>query len=127
MNKLVSIMTFTNAIKSGFNNYVNFNGRATRSEYWYWYLFLCLLSICTTLIDTVAFPYSMWSPTSSIAGIVTLLPGFSVTVRRLHDTNRSGWWTLLPITVIGIFVLLYWMIKKSDQAENSYGGSKLAD
>ncbi len=120
-------MTFTNAIKSGFNNYVNFNGRATRSEYWYWYLFLCLLSICTTLIDTVAFPYSMWSPTSSIAGIVTLLPGFSVTVRRLHDTNRSGWWTLLPITVIGIFVLLYWMIKKSDQAENSYGGSKLAD
>ena len=114
-------MTFTSAIKSGFNNYVTFKGRASRSEFWYWTLFLVLLSMCTTLIDIAAFFSSAWSPTGTITTIITLLPSYTMSVRRLHDVNRSGWWNLIALTGIGIFVLLYWTIKNSDQAENSYG------
>ena len=114
-------MTFTGSIKIGFNNYLTFKGRASRSEYWYWYLFVLLLSLCTQLFDVAAFPYSVWSPTNTVTSLVVLLPGWAVFVRRLHDVNRSGWWMLLVLTVIGIFVLLYWMIKNSDQGENSYG------
>ena len=121
MSELVGIMTFTGAIKSGFNNYVTFKGRASRSEFWYWTLFLVLLSMCTTLIDIAAFFSSAWAPTGTITTIITLLPSYAMSVRRLHDVNRSGWWNLIALTGIGIFVLLYWTIKNSDQAENSYG------
>ena len=121
----MAIVTFPGAIKSGFNNYATFRGRASRSEYWYWTLFVVLLSICTQLFDVAAFPYSVWSPTNTITAIVTLLPGLAVSVRRLHDVNRSGWWLLLTLTGIGILVLLYWMIKNSDQVANSFGASRL--
>jgi uncharacterized membrane protein YhaH (DUF805 family) len=114
-------VTFTGAIKSGFNKYVTFKGRASRSEYWYWTLFVVLLSICTQLFDVAAFPQSVWSPTNTIFAIITLLPGWAVSVRRLHDVNRSGWWLLIVLTVIGAFVILYWVIKNSDQGKNSYG------
>ena len=114
-------MTFTDAIKNGFNNYVTFKGRASRSEYWYWTLFVVLLSLCTQLFDVAAFPHSLWSPTNTIFAIITFLPGLAVCVRRLHDINRSGWWLLIVLTVIGAFVLLYWAIKNSDQGKNSYG------
>jgi uncharacterized membrane protein YhaH (DUF805 family) len=114
-------VTFTDAIKNGFNNYVTFKGRASRSEYWYWTLFVVLLSICTQLFDVAAFPQSLWSPTNTIFAIITFLPGLAVCVRRLHDINRSGWWLLIVLTVIGAFVLLYWAIKNSDQGKNSYG------
>ena len=114
-------MTFTGSIKIGFNNYLIFKGRASRSEYWYWYLFVLLLSLCTQLFDFAAFPHSVWSPTNTVTSLVVLLPGWAVFVRRLHDVNRSGWWMLLVLTVIGIFVLLYWLTKNSDQGENSYG------
>ena len=50
-----------------------------------------------------------------------LVPGIAVGARRLHDVNRSGWWQLLYLTVIGIFLLLFWFCTKSDQGENSYG------
>ena len=114
-------MTFPGAIKNGFNNYVTFSGRASRSEYWYWNLFVVLLAICSLLFDVAAFPYSVWSPTNTITTIATFLPGWAVSVRRLHDVNRSGWWLLLMLTVIGILVLLYWAIKNSDQGDNSFG------
>ena len=109
-------MKFGEAISSGFSNYVTFTGRASRSEYWYWTLFVTLASIVLQILDIALGALVL----NSIFSLATLLPGIAVAVRRLHDVNKSGWWLLLVFTVIGIFVILYWMIKKSDYGENNY-------
>ena len=110
-------MTFGKAIKSGFLNYATFKGRASRSEYWFWILFLVIASISITVLEAAAGIYNA----TVIFYLATLLPGISILVRRLHDVNRSGWWYWLVLTGVGGFVLLYWLIKKSDDGENSYG------
>ena len=114
-------MTFIGAIKNGFNKYATFRGRASRSEYWYWTLFVTILTICTSIFDLAAFPNSLFSPLNSIFAIITLLPGIAVVVRRLHDVNRSGWWFWLVFTVIGLIPMFYWLVKASDEGENSHG------
>ena len=109
-------MNFGEAISSGFSNYATFKGRASRSEYWYWTLFVTLTSIVLQVLDIAMGALVL----NSIFSLATLLPGIAVTVRRLHDVNKSGWWLLLVLTVIGIFVIFYWMVKKSDYGENDY-------
>ena len=54
------------------------------------------------------------------------IASFAVMVRRLHDVNRSGWWFLIYLTIIGIFVLLYWYVQKGDEADNRYGSDPLS-
>jgi uncharacterized membrane protein YhaH (DUF805 family) len=110
-------MTFGKAIKSGFLNYATFKGRASRSEYWFWTLFLVIASISITGLEVAAGIYNV----TVIFYLATFLPGISVLVRRLHDVNRAGWWYWLVLTGVGAFVLLYWLTKKSDDGENSYG------
>jgi uncharacterized membrane protein YhaH (DUF805 family) len=110
-------MTFGKAIKSGFLNYATFKGRASRSEYWFWALFLVIASISITILEAAAGIYNV----AVIFYLATFLPGISVLVRRLHDVNRAGWWYWLVLTGVGAFVLLYWLTKKSDDGENSYG------
>ena len=80
-------MTFTESIKTCFQKYIDFSGRASRSEYWWFFLFTFLLRVLIGWIPGVGF----------ILTLVLLLPTLAVTVRRLHDINRSGWWLLLPI------------------------------
>ena len=104
-------MGFTEAIRSGFSNYVNFSGRAPRSEYWYWALFAFLVSIGADIIDYLLFQGAN-TPIAYIASLALLLPGIAVSVRRLHDIDRTGWWLLIVFTVIGIFVLVYWDLRE---------------
>ena len=99
-------MNFTQAISSGFNNYVNFAGRAARSEFWYWALFAALASLAGELIDLALFTSSTFTPVQTLVNLALFLPGLAVSVRRLHDLDRTGWWLLLIFTVIGIIVLL---------------------
>src|SRR5215813_3749551 len=87
-------MTFSDAISSGFRNYVGFSGRASRSEFWYWILFTVLVSIVATIIDLVVLS-SNTSVLSTIWSLATFLPSLAIGVRRLHDTDRSGWWWLI--------------------------------
>ena len=63
---------------------------------------------------------------SNLLSLVTLVPSISLSVRRLHDINRSGWWFLLSITVIGLIPLIYWACQRGDRAENDYGSDKEA-
>src|SRR5262245_47108562 len=99
-------MTFGQAISSGFQNYVNFTGRAARSQFWYWVLFAVLASIVASLIDFALFPRSYLSPINTLVGLALFLPGLAVSVRRLHDTDRTGWWLLLLfIPLIGAIIL----------------------
>ena len=85
--------------------YVVFSGRAPRAEYWWFYLATVVVQIPLTILDS---GLGDWSPLSSLFSLATLLPWLAVSVRRLHDTNRSGWWLLalfLPLFVIGFAAL----------------------
>ena len=108
------------------NKYATFSGRARRSEYWWWYLFITLVGIVANIIDRAAgFTYSDltvgggWLAT--ITGIVFLIPTLAVAVRRLHDTGRTGWWLLIGLVpFVGFFVLLYFFVLDSEN-DNQYG------
>jgi len=117
-------MNFGEAIGSGFRNYVNFSGRAPRSEFWYWSLFVLLVSIGANIIDSALLQNEL-SPIGMLWGLATFLPGLAVGVRRLHDIDRSGWWLLIVLTIIGIFVLLYWDCVRGTAGANRFGPDPL--
>ena len=111
------------AIKKGFQNYFNFYGRSSRSEFWYFYLFILILSSITTFIDTFILGYHSeeLGTTGEIFLLLTIIPQLSIIVRRLHDVGKSGWWFLLSFTIIGIILLLIWWCTMSDPKKNKYG------
>lgn len=91
-------MSFIAAIQSGFRNYARFTGRAGRSEFWWWTLFTVILQAATSGFgDTV----------NGLASLAVLLPSLAVHVRRLHDTNRSGWWMAAPIAGIVVVIVVF--------------------
>ena len=98
-------MNFFQAVASGFSNYVNFRTRAGRSEYWYWVLFVSIVALAALLLD-LAIVRHRHGPLESIWHLATFLPGLGLAVRRLHDTDRSGWWMALQLIVIAIFVAI---------------------
>ena len=107
---------FINVVK---NNYANFNGRARRKEYWSFVLVNFLIGLVFGLLGfiTEAATYI-----SSIISLALFLPGLAVSVRRLHDTGKSGWYLLIAlIPIIGGLYLIYLMFKEGDQGQNQYG------
>ena len=90
-------MTFIQAVQSGFRRYAKFPGRATRSEFWFWVLFTVVGGVVGEVLDLLVFGYHSinFAPITELFWLGTLLPSFAVMVRRLHDTDRSGWWWLL--------------------------------
>ena len=120
-------MTFTQAISSGFQNYVNFSGRAARSEFWYWTLFALLASIAAGLVDLALFAQWDVSPINSLVGLALFLPGLAVSIRRLHDLDRTGWWFLLVfIPIVGWIVLLIWNCTRGTVGPNRFGPDPFA-
>jgi len=116
-------MNFTDSIKLGFSNYVNFTGRACRSEYWYWVLFTVIVSIVCTIIDNVM----GMSLLSTIWELATLVPSIAIGVRRLHDLDRSGWWLLLAfIPLVGAIILIVWFCGKGTDGPNRFGEDRLS-
>jgi uncharacterized membrane protein YhaH (DUF805 family) len=105
-------------------NYVGFSARAARSEYWFWTLFGSCLDR-SDLIDLALFEAD-FSPLSTIASLGLLLPSLAVGVRRLHDLDRTGWWLLLIITVIGSILLLVWFCMRGTAGPNRFGPDPLA-
>lgn len=113
---------FLDALK---NKYATFEGRARREEYWYFVLFYVLSIVALAIIDGIIGTSSEehgFGLLSALFVIATFLPQLAVTVRRLHDTNRSGWWVLLEfIPVIGGLVLLVFMVLDSQPGANRFG------
>lgn len=105
--------------------YAIFNGRACRSEYWYFFLFNILISILLTFIDGATGTYNAETGVGLLGGLYSLaviIPGIAVSIRRLHDTDRSGWWLLIAlIPIIGAIVLLVFMAQNTKQGENRFG------
>jgi len=121
-------MGFTDAIKTGFQKYIGFSGRAARSEYWYWTLFIYLLCLVAVLMDLTVFSFNTTgvNPIGSIASLATFLPGLAVSIRRLHDIDRVGWWVLLAlIPLIGWIVLIYWACLRGTVGANRFGPDPL--
>ena len=118
-------MTFTQSIETCFYKYYTFWDRASRSEFWWFQLFLILLwiaiGVAGSFLSAAAGGY-MANILSIIYTLVTLLPWIAVSVRRLHDTDSSGWWLLLIlIPIIGFIVLIIWWALEGSTGENKYG------
>jgi uncharacterized membrane protein YhaH (DUF805 family) len=112
-------MSFTDAIQSGFSNYANFQGRALRSEYWFYVLGVFLASLVATLIDRLVLGYPVLG---TIVSLGTIIPSLAVAARRLHDTDRSGWWQLLLfVPLIGAIVLIVWYATAGTPGSNRFG------
>ena len=92
---------FAGAITTGFRKYAVFRGRARRTEYWYWLLFQVLLTILALALDGATFDRT-WGPFHLTVDLGLFLPTLAVTVRRLHDTDPSGWLVVIPL--IGITI-----------------------
>jgi len=128
-------MNFGQAIVSGFKRYVDFNGRSSRSEYWWWILFIVIASVILGVVAgmgsysaTGADGAASMSPAMlplRIFQLATFLPSLALAVRRLHDTNRSGWWYLIFLTIIGAVVLLVWYCTRGTIGTNKYGSDPL--
>lgn len=113
-------LTFAEAVQRGFQNYCNFSGRASRSEYW-WFALFAFLAGCVAQFFGGIFSHSMAAVLSSITSLVLFLPNLGLLFRRLHDTNHSGWWWLIAFTGIGCILLLIWCVQDSQPYENRYG------
>ena len=103
-------MDFSTSIKTCFSKYAVFSGKASRSEFWYFFLFGLIGGMVTLVIDSMILGFSSddFGPTNAIFTIITFLPYLSVGARRLHDINRSGWWQLVVLTGIGVILLIFW-------------------
>lgn len=103
--------------------FATFSGRARRSEYWYFQLFQLIVGVLIAVVLLCFFSLTdkEYDNVSRIAQLVFLIPSWAVLARRLHDTNHSGWWFLIVFTGVGVFVLLYWLIKDGDVGDNRYG------
>jgi uncharacterized membrane protein YhaH (DUF805 family) len=120
-------MSFADAVRTCLNKYVDFTGRARRSEYWWFVLFNVAVSIVASIIDAIIGTRSgNFGLIEGLAGLALLLPGLAVGARRLHDTSRSGWWLLIGlIPCIGTIVLIVFFVQDS-HGDNSYGPSPKA-
>ena len=116
-------MTLQKSIETCFKKYFVFDGRAKRSEFWWFVLFCFLLGIVTAFLDVVVLGYTweQYGPINTIAQLAFFIPGLAVGARRLHDTGRSGWWQLLYLTIIGIIILIVWWVADGDKKNNKFG------
>lgn len=114
-------MDFVQAVRSGFQNYVGFDGRASRSEYWYWTLFVIVATIVAGAMDAVA----GFGVLSGIVSIGLFLPGVAVAFRRIHDLNQTAWWLLLSLTGIGALFFLIWFCFPGTAGPNRFGPDPL--
>ncbi len=105
--------------------YATFDGRARRKEYWYFVLFYCLALVALVIVDGITGTLDEEAGAGLLGGLfvlVTFIPTLAVTVRRLHDTNRRGWWILINIIpIIGGIVLLIFTVQDSQPGANRFG------
>lgn len=140
-------MGFATAVKTCLSKYAVFQGRASRAEFWWFELFMFLVPVVVSIISALLLGNMMTEVVSENAGpmghgwgmmwgvhsvgilphlisLALVLPNLAVSVRRLHDVGRSGWWLLIAfVPVIGFLVLLYWCVQPSDPHANSHGPS----
>ncbi len=111
-------MDFRQAVRRGFANYANFSGRAIRSEFWFWTVFYCLAG---TAVGIVGNAIGRPGIVSGLFWLATLIPTLAVTVRRLHDLDRTAWWLLMFFVPAANFVLVVWWCMRGTSGYNRFG------
>ena len=101
--------------------YAVFSGRARRKEYWMFFLFNIIIIFVLGYVDGL---FGRYGIVNTLYSLAILIPGIAVSIRRLHDTNRSGWWLLIGfVPIIGAIVLIVYMVQDSTPSENQYGAN----
>ena len=123
-------MNFTGSTKNYFTKWNDFSSRISRSEYWWGYLGIILISLVFGFI--VGFTLAIMGASEGQINLAilpfqlfTIIASISLVARRLHDADRSGWWQLLSLTIIGIIPVFYWLCKKGDEEDNRFGADPL--
>ena len=127
-------MTPGEALARCLTKYADFRGRAPRAEFWWFFLFVALLSWVTTFLDRLWMsgwsvgPFVVSGPLGATTTLVMLLPSLAVGARRLHDSGRTGWWqVLLVIPCVGLLLLaIYWCLP-GDRGANRHGDPVTGD
>ena len=116
-------MNFTEAVKTCFKKYGTFSGRASRSEYWYFILLVAGSILLFVLLGIFAGGpgFAQFIPLMILLYLGVLVPIIAVTARRLHDINKSGWWQLIELTIIGILLIIIWCATEGEKKKNIYG------
>lgn len=120
-------VSFSDAVRRALTvNYCNFEGRSSRSEYWWYCLFTFIIGCVFTILGLIAGPgstaFNVVQAVSWVVNLALILPGLGLCVRRLHDTGRSAWnllWLLLPI--VGAIILIVFFVQDSTPSANQYG------
>lgn len=104
-----------------FKNYINFEGRASRSEYWFFFLFNVIAAvICIGLTFAASWMINLYY----LFVLAVIIPTLSVSIRRLHDIGKTGWWYLIVVVpLLGALVVLYFFVQPSQPGSNQYGSS----
>ena len=132
-------MTFSESIKTCLGKWITWEGRAARSEYWYFVLFGFLCQIAAMVVDRVlGTGFKMANPMTGmeqsmgygwvylLTALALLLPSLAALIRRLHDTDRSGWWYWIAlIPLIGAILLLVWLCSRGTNGNNRFGSDPL--
>lgn len=118
--------TFGQAVKSCFNQYCGFKGRASRAEFWWFTLFTAIVGFVLGFVDGLLFTSTenAFFALLGFSGLFRLgvfLPALAVTARRLHDTGKSAWWMLLYLTIIGGIVVFIFTLLRGNEGSNKYG------
>lgn len=124
-------MSFVQAIKAGYRGYVSFGGRSSRSDFWFWVLYQTIVSVIlgalfggsTMVAADGGFSYNFTGNlVSNLWSLAHFLPGLAVGIRRLHDTDRSGWWTLIALVpLVGWIVLIVFYCQAGSAGSNRFG------
>ncbi|MBB6306526.1 DUF805 domain-containing protein [Xanthobacter tagetidis] len=129
-------MTFQESVGSCFRQYATFTGRASRSEFWWFWVFTLLVDVAAFIVSATLIGGSVtavggadgmswfvatqgWLP--GLVHLALFLPSLAVAIRRLHDVGRSGWWFLILFVPFGFFVLLFWWVQPSERMANRFG------
>ena len=114
-------MSFSEAVGSGFRKYLVFNGRSSRSEYWWWILFAIIGYVVFAVVDIIIGTFPLLYLFSWLA-----MPGLAVPIRRLHDLDKSAWWILFGlIPILGGILLLVWFAGRGTEGPNRFGEDPL--
>ena len=112
-------MTFSESISTCFAKFSNFNGRASRAEFWWFFLFVTGCEFIADVWDYVTgeaeYGFFIWAVL-----LATLVPSISVGARRLHDVGKSGWYQLLALTIIGLIPLFFWYASVGEKKDNKF-------
>lgn len=105
-------MTFQESIKTCISKYADFSGRASRSEYWWFFLAQILGVVIALAIHPILY---------AIVLLGSLLPNWAAAARRMHDMGKSGWWLLLSIIPLVGLIVIYWLVQPTMPEANEYG------